>query len=59
LTILLGADVLREEAELELELLDDGNGEVDGAPRLAALHRLEVVLVALAAAVIEEAAGTI
>jgi len=56
---LLSTDVLGEEAELELKLLNNGNGEIDGAPRLAALHRLEVVLVALATAVVEEAARAV
>ena len=56
---LLSTDVLGEEAKLKLELLDNGDGEIDGAPRLAALHRLEVVLVTLAAAVVEKATGAV
>jgi hypothetical protein len=36
--------------------LNDRNGEVNGAPALAAVHRLEVVLVALAPAVVEHVA---
>ena len=56
---LLGSHVLGQEAELELELLDQRNGEVDGAAALAALQGLEVVLVALAAAVVEHVAGAV
>ena len=56
---LLGSHVLGQETELELELLDQRNGEVDGAAALAALQGLEVVLVALAAAVVEHVAGAV
>ena len=51
--------VLRQEAELQLELLHQRDGEVHGAPALAAFHRLEVVIVALAASVVKHVAGAV
>ncbi len=56
---LLCSDVLGQEAELQLELLHQRDREVHGAPAFAAFHGLEVVLVALAPAVVEHVAGTV
>jgi uncharacterized membrane protein len=56
---LLCSDVLGQEAELQLELLHQRDREVHGAPAFATFHGLEVVLVALAPAVVEHVAGAV